>query len=47
MWGDIFKQGSQYADNDIPLVTYTTHTGGVPQTLLVRCNVFMMAFSKM
>jgi hypothetical protein len=27
MWGDIFKQGSQYADNGMPLVKYMKHTG--------------------
>jgi hypothetical protein len=40
MWGDIFTQGSQYADNGMPLVTYITHAGVILQTLLVR-----MAFS--
>jgi len=39
MSGDIFKQGSQYADNGMPLVKYITHTGVILQTLLVRYNV--------
>jgi len=32
----IFKQGSQYADNGMPLVTYLTHNGVILQTLLVN-----------
>ena len=39
MWGDIFKQGKQCADNGMPLVTYITHTGVILQTLLIRYNV--------
>jgi hypothetical protein len=27
MWGDNFKQGSQYADNGMTLVTHITDTG--------------------